>query len=276
MDIGIYISSTEQLKDILSQDIPAKWILFGDYNCYKRIPNINELRDIAHDSKLNFHYISPKVNMARMDYEYNNVLELLDQGISVSINDLGLLYKLKQAKNKNASIYLGRLLTKSINRWIWGEIHVAQEDPEAKSYFAQNNFYQQEKMEYFKDWNIKGIETSIFSKEEESLKKIKEENFEIIGFIDNTIAAVSRACPIAKDKGITVANYNCSHLCLNKEIIIRPANHEQMEKYPDLYFEGTVLMKRIEPTLSWTGYDKVIFSYINEASLPLIKNLLEV
>lgn len=269
MDIGVYIRSKEQLKDVLTKGVKAKWIMFGDYGCYKRIPKINELRQIVGNSDMKFHYISPKVNTMFMENEYNQVLSLLDQGIAVSINDYGLLYKLHKNIKAEDPLYLGRLLTKSVNRWVWGAMHVTKEDEEAKAYFAQNNFYQEEKMDYFKKWNIKGIETSMFQNEEESLKKIKEEGFRVIGFVDHTIAAVSRACPMVRDKGISAAD--CNQLCMDQEVMIRPSNDEQKEKYPNLHFEGTVLMKKIEPTISWEGYEKVVFSYINEGSIDLMK-----
>lgn len=273
MELGVYIRSTEQLKKVFENGLQVNWIMFGDYGCYKRIPDIRELKQISAAESVKFHYISPKVNTAFMEYEFNKVLSLLEQGVDVSINDFGLLYKLHKFMKEGYSVYLGRLLTKSINRWVWGNIHVAKEESEAKKYFAQNNFYQDEKMDFFKQWNIKGIETSIFQKEEESLKKIKEEGFGIIGFIDHTIAAISRACPIARDKGISVMNHDCSHLCLDQKIYIRPSNSDQKEKYPELNFEGTVLMKKIEPTISWDGYDKVIFSYINEAAMSIMRKM---
>lgn len=273
MDIGLYIKSLEQLTDTLEKDIKTDWIMFGDYGCYKRIPDLKQLKRIAGNGVENYYYISPKINTGVMEWEYNHVLQLLKDGVSVSINDWGLLYKLQKVVAEDASLYLGRLLTKSINRWVWGQLHVGKEDKEAMAYFTQNNFYQEDKLAYFKNWHIKGIETTIFKEEEESLKKIKEQGYKVVGFIDHTIAAVSRACPIAREQGIKVAGQDCSSLCLQKDIYLRPAGKEQQEKYPDLNLEGTVLVKKIAPEIEWNGYDKVVFRYISEDFITLMEKV---
>lgn len=273
MEIGFYVKSAEQLKEVLVRGINPQWIMFGDYGCFKRIPELEELQQAAGGGDVKFHYISPKINMGVMDYEYRKVLSFLEQGLDVSINDLGLLYKLRPDMGKASPVYLGRLLTKSVNRWVWGDLHVAEEEEKAREYFAQNNFYQQEKMELFRNWNIKGIETTVFQKEENSLKKIKEQGFEIIGYMDQTIAAISRACPIVRDRKLAVKGRDCSSYCVNQEYEVTPANLQQKERYPKLMLEGAVLMRSMKPAVTWDGYEKAVFSALDAESAACIKEM---
>jgi len=275
METGIYIRSLEQLREIEAQGKEPDWIVFGDYGCFQRIPELKDVKNNLRFLNASLHYISPKVNMKNMEQEFVKVRSYLEEGIPVSVNDYGLLYKLHKEVKEDVPIYLGRLLTKSVNRWVWGELHIKDEELEAKEYFTQNNFFQDEKLEFFKDWKIKGIETSMFVAEEKSLARIKEAGFQIMGYADHTIAAVSRACPIARDKGISVSECKCSNLCLNQQIEIKPANQEQRKRYPKLQFEGTVLMKRIKPECSWNGYEKVVYTYFDEETEKWMKKLME-
>ncbi len=275
MEIGFYVKDSQHLELAMEQAVYPKWILFGDYGCYKRVPELGKLKEAASGIDVIFHYISPKVNSALMEYEYKKVMSFLEQGISVSINDLGLLYKMQREVEFTSPVYLGRLLTKSVNRWVWGKLHISRESEPVKEYFSQNNFFQQEKMELFRKWNIKGIETTAFPEEEKSLAGIKEQGFRIIGFADQTIAAVARACPIARDRGITVKDNECSSCCMNQEIKIEPANEQQKVRYPELKLEGTVLMKTIKPSFTWDGYETIVFSNWNEETIAAVQKIQE-
>jgi hypothetical protein len=275
LDIGIYTRGLNNLPDV--EQIPIDFIAFGDYGCPNIIPKTAEIIEFKNrlaTRNIELHYISPKVNQAVINKEYDRVLSLMDEGISISINDWGLLFKLKKQITFKNNIYIGRLLTKSVFNWAWSNISFAKENRSEIDYLVQNNFNHKQKIDYFKQWNIKGIEANAYIAGEPSYRRIKEQGFEIIGFIDNIILSVARACPIARLKGINMYVDQCRGFCQDEVIEVITADDRQKAIYPQMELRGNVLYRPQNLSFSWHGYKKLVFQWRKEKEHQLIGNII--
>jgi hypothetical protein len=263
MDFGIYLRECLVIPEKIAQSA-IHLVVCGDYGCVDIIPSAQAI--IAFQKQLalyhlKLHYISPKVSQAVLDQEYSRVIRLMDAGIAVSINDWGLLYQLKPAIGPENAVYLGRLLTKSIYNWAWSAITLAREKVSAREYLVQNNFNQRQKLVYFKQWRIKGIEGNAYPEGEAGYRRIKASGFEIIGFADNPLLALARACPTARLNGADLSTHSCPGFCRTQPITIVPADDKQKAIYPPMELRGNTLYKPEDFAVSWSGYAKLVFNW---------------
>ena len=184
------------------------------------------------------HYISPKLSEAAFENEFKKVLSLLNDNISVSINDWGLVYRLKPYIKMEHNLYIGRLLTTSFANLVWDEVFLRNESEQAKQYLWQNNMNDKNKIDLLNNYSIKGIEVDAVNKIENSCRRIREMGLQIIGYTKDTLLSVSRSCPIKRYFGEHDAN--CKTLCCNK-YIIKPTGQKSRNIYPEMYLQGNVL-----------------------------------
>lgn len=254
------LSDVDKISSLMFEKING--IVCGDYGCSKALPEDGEVIKVSRNLKSKnwgMHYISPKVTLATIDDEEIRILKFLNEGISVSINDWGLMYRLRNKLKAGYDVYIGRLLTKSIADWTWAPIFFEKEHKESVLYLSQNNFNHKHKIAYFKEWGIKGVEINVHKGSEASYEKIKELGFDVIGFADNTVLAVSRACPISKIYGSELSTC-CRENCLKKYEVF-PANDKQRNIYPDIELWGNVLYGNIMEEVYWSGFSKLVFTW---------------
>ena len=264
MEKCLYMRNFKQAEQALdSVDYKINTVFCGDYGCPKVLPTLKELIIFTNKMALKnikVHYISPKVTQSMIDGEKSRVLEIIEYGIGVSINDWGLLYSLRSQIKPQHDVYLGRLLTKSIADWVWSDIFFESESVEAINYLSQNSFNHNKKDNYFKSWGIKGIEVNIHKNGEPSYSNIKKRGFSIIGYADNTVAAVSRACPFLKLKGMAFGSVDCTGLCTGKHILT-PIDKNGWNVYPEMELCGNVIYVKKHDEPSWPGYNKLVYSW---------------
>lgn len=264
MEKCLYIRNLKQFEQALdSIDYKINTVFCGDYGCPKVLPMLKELLTFTNKMALKnmkVHYISPKVTQSMIDGEKSRVLEIIEHGIGVSINDWGLLYSLRSQIKPHHDVYLGRLLTKSIADWVWSYIFFERESTEAIDYLSQNSFNHNKKVNYFKSWGIKGLEVNIHRNGEPSYSNIQKRGFSIIGYADNTIAAVSRACPFLKLEGMAFGSEDCTGICSEKHIVV-PTGENEQNVYPEMELCGNVIYLKKDDEPSWLGYDKLVYSW---------------
>lgn len=259
MDYGLYFGIEDDIEIIkeMVKGTDNKWAFIGNYGCRKKVPDrkkILEINKALETEGVHVHYISPKTTKETIVKETERILDLLEAGLSVSINDWGLFYAIRDHIKPEYALYLGRLLTKSIGDWAWGNIHFEKENKQGVAYLKQNNFNHDIKMEYFKNYGIKGVEVNITPESELSFQNIAQNGFSVIGFADNKIMAVSRSCPMYRLNG-----YKCHESCQERHKL-KPSLESQRSIYPDLELRGNVIFRMEEQKLGWDGYEKVVYT----------------
>ena len=258
MELGIHFYSYEEYE-MHSNDADPKWVFIGNYGCpYKSLTfeTLLKLHEVVKSKGQKLHYISPKVTEAYIESEKAKVERLLENDISVSINDWGLFYLLRPfIKSKKSNVYIGRLLNKSIGDWVWGHSLFERENKESAEYLRQNNFNHDIKISYFIDSGISGIEVNAGLHSESSFRSISEKGMKIIGYADNKILAISRSCPIRRLNG-----YECSELC-KKRLKLVPISNPTND-YPEMQLQGNTIVQPSENIFNWGGYEKIVYSCV--------------
>jgi hypothetical protein len=235
-------------------------VFTGHYGCQKAAHySMQQAQELKNEYGLNLHYISPKTSNDAIKLEEEYIIKLLEYGIKVSINDWGLLYRLKTHGVSSDFIYLGRLLSKSIADWVWSDIFFQKEKRNAVDYLSQNNLNDTEKIEWLKSFHIAGVEVTIHRNSEKSYEEIQKNGLQVIGYVDNEIVALSRACLFKKldDQ----SNAVCSGQCHNG---IKAIKNEGQQL--TLNVAGNLLTKYNKKTTQWAGYDALVYDWqtINE------------
>lgn len=264
MGLGVYmrdVSTWREIPDTVKQQM--EWVVCGDYGCFEVLPSVAELLELKQDlrrEKIQLHYLSPKVTEATIDRETERVLALLEEEIHVTINDWGLFYQLRSHIRSEHHIYIGRLLTKSITDWAWASIILAKEEQQARDYLVQNNFQHRLKANFLKQWGIKGVEVSIDPASESSFAQIQAQGLAVIGYADHSILALSRACPLARLKGMNLSQNKCSRFCKTSFQVV-PIKETQREIYPAMELWGTMVSRPQHQKPRWTDYQKIIYRW---------------
>ena len=254
MELGIHAYTLEDYNKNKYKISKFNYLVVGNYGCPLKAPEEKELFELKTSlgNEKVLHYISPKVPQRFVLPEFNKIVRLLEGGVEVTINDLGLFYLLKK-ELYNCSIYLGRMLTKSMGDSIWSTTLNKSEKEEVVTYFEQNNFNDDEKIKYFMENGVIGIEVNACSHSENSLQRISEKGLRIIGYADNKILAVSRSCPLRR-----LNQSQCSELC-RKKLTIIPMQDKNI-KYPTMELHGNTIVQAECNTFYWEGYRAIIYS----------------
>jgi hypothetical protein len=262
MKFSLYLRNISEWDKVpLSVKEKLDTVFCGDYGCPKALPSVNEItafqKMLTKDS-IKLHYISPKITDATIQNEEKRILEIVESGASVSINDWGMMYRLNTDK-KEGMFYLGRLLTKSISDWVWSSEFFKNESENSINYLSQNSFNQSEKFDFFRNYGIRGIEVNIHENGEKSLPIIQKSGFSIIGFADNVIAAVSRSCLLLRLERKNYAE-ECGSLC-DCDFKLVPSDEKSKNVYPDLYLRGNVIYQKNTYKPQWSGYDMLVYTW---------------
>ncbi|HEX3028851.1 MAG TPA: hypothetical protein VHT34_06025 [Clostridia bacterium] len=263
MKIGIYIRNIEMIGDI-QEDImqQAECIACGDYACPRNLPQEEEvlrLNEILKKQNKTLQYISPKLSQAYIEGEYKRVLAFMNQGISISVNDWGLLYKLRPHINEEHDICIGRVLSKSIADWYWQDIFLGFEKEKGRRYLQQNNFNHKAKIDYFRGWGVKGVEVSINNVSEDSYKGIHDKGMYVIGFADSSILGLARACPATNIQNDGVHTEQCKGC---RELFhLVPKKEEHKDFYPKIMVSGKVIFSQKDVEPNWDGYKRIMYTW---------------
>jgi len=276
MEIGLYLRNIDTINEI-PEDImhKADSITCGDHGCTYVLPTVDELLALKH-SLLNqnkgLHYISPKLSQSHLDDELNRVVTLLREGLSISINDWGLLYKLKDYIKPEYDICIGRLLSKSIADWAWGALLLGGEKDRGKQYLMQNSFNHKLKIDYFKNLGIKGIDVSAHPDSEASYIGISNKGLYVTGFADSTYLAVSRACPVIHIENLGRCSDRCREFCTREEYHLIPVKADQQRMYPKMQLIGNTVYKPIDVKPRQDAYRRILYTW-NSLNADKIKNI---
>lgn len=276
MEIGLYLRSLDMLKkvpDEVMQKVGS--ITCGDHSCTYVLPSIDDLLDLKgslSNKNKGLHYISPKLSQVHMQDEFNRVITLLQEGVSISVNDWGLLYKLKNHIKPEFDIRIGRLLSKSIADWAWGLLLLGGEKDRGKSYLLQNSFNHNLKIDYFKNMGLKGIDVSIQAGSEPSYREIAKKGLYVTGFVGDSYLAVSRACPVLHIENLGKCSEKCKEFCTKEEYLLVPKREDQQRAYPKMHLVGNTVYKPIEIKPSLDIYKRILFT-INPSLIKSIQNI---
>lgn len=270
MKHGIYLFECDYWDSILS-DVQNRFdtVFFGHYGCQEAAHySLRQALKLRSEYGMDIHYISPKTSISTIKLEEEHVVKLLESGIDVSINDWGLFYRLKSRRVPFHSVYLGRLLSKSIADWVWSDIFFKKEQIKSINYLSQINFNDSIKIEWLKSHNIGGIEVTIHRDGEKSYEEIQKQGLRIIGYVDNEIAAISRACLFKKTS--EQSNMLCNHQCRN----VLKAEKTEGQKLL-LYVSGNMLTRYHSKMPQWDGYDKLVLDFQNPNMQEIVSLLYE-
>lgn len=258
MKSGVHLYSLCELEKLIQKILPYEYVVVGNYGCPLKSPNCEDiiaLKDFLGDDRV-LHYISPKLPQGYVLPEFDKITKLLDKGIEITINDLGLFYLLKRDCS-NYGVYLGRMLTKTMWDSVWAPRLNKTEKEEVMDYFKQCNFNDDAKIEYFKENGVIGIEVNACAYSEKSLEKISQKGLSIIGYADSKILAVSRSCPIRR-----LNEARCSELC-EKRLSLLPAGENTL-MYPPMELHGNAIVQPEKNTYFWNGYTAIIHSFTDD------------
>ncbi len=230
-------------------------VFVGHYGCQRAAQySMRKAQNLKKEYGINLHYISPKTPNDAIKLEEEYIIKLLESGIKVSINDWGLFYHLKKLGIPFDSIYLGRLLSKSIADWVWSDIFFQREQKNAVKYLSQTNLNDTVKIEWLKSFNIAGVEVTIHRDSEKSYEEIKKNGLQVIGYVDNEIVALSRAC-LFKELD-NQSNIVCNIQCCN---VIKAKKNEGQKL--TLNISGNLMTKYSKKLVQWDGYDNLVYDW---------------
>ena len=116
---------------------------------------------------------------------------------TIIVNDYGLMNFLHRTDRK-IKICLGRCLLFSFSYAPWGEKMYEDESPDIRKVVSQISFYDQEKMEFFRNLHVEEIEVNCSLGIMESLKKIQDENFRVNIHLTDFLYGAQRSCYIRR------------------------------------------------------------------------------
>lgn len=253
--VSFYLLESKEW-DIIPLEIKRgiQTIFCGHYGCQKAAHySLEQALDLKEKHGVDIHYISSKSSNSVIASEEELITELLKQNISVSINDWGLLYRLRSHGVSLKNVYLGRLLSKSIADWVWSDVFFQKETREAIDYLSQVNWNDNLKLEWLKTFDVAGIEVTIHEGSEKSYEKIAKKGFKIIGYADSELVALSRACLFHVKNGENTAS--CEYQCCNHLSVKKQQNQKTLYD-----MMGNQLVQYKDKNITWDGYYNLVYN----------------
>ncbi len=192
------VNNREHLLEALqSNEIDA--IYLGNEGCFYKLGNLDELKEYFQrikDGNKSIYYATPIIQQSHLEEMKYHINTILDWGIDYIniINDLGLLYYLGNYKKNPISIYLGRLLNRSIQSCPWSDHITRNENIYIKNVMLSNTANMQILVDYLEDFSVKGIEGNLTIGQTESFNQLKNKGFKLAVNFDYIYVTSGRIC----------------------------------------------------------------------------------
>ena len=130
------------------------------------------------------------------------------QNSVIIINDLGLMSYIHRIEPMR-QMCLGRNLLACFDHAPWGHKIYESEPPHIQKVIAQVSFYDDEKMDFFKQYHITEIEANLTKGSTDSLKEIQKAGFKVNIYQSSFLYGIQRSCYIRR--------YNTDQTCNGTE-----------------------------------------------------------
>lgn len=159
------------------------------------------------------HLVSPRIPNKYMDRVIDYLEKVREQYNveSIVVNDYGLLYRMKTLGMKYQEIILGRTLVRSLAYTPWSNYIIRDEGDSIKENLLAANIFHKSKIEFFRQYNITGVELCSSPLLKETIEMVHENNIKAYVHLNTIIATIGRTCPIVRMKETSVGE--CQHLC---------------------------------------------------------------
>lgn len=129
----------------------------------------------------------------------------------IIVNDLGLMSYIYRI-DKSRQMCLGRSLLACFDYAPWGHKIYEEEPPHIQKVVAQVSFYDDEKMDFFREYNITEIEANLTERTIESLKEVQKAGFKINVNQCSFLYGIQRSCYIRRySTNQTCNGTECEH-----------------------------------------------------------------
>lgn len=123
----------------------------------------------------------------------------------IIINDLGLMHYIRKVDQKR-KMCLGRSLLVCFDYAPWGHQIYEDESARIQKAVSQVSFYDDEKLSFFRQYNVTEIEADITKGSADSLKAVQEAGFKINIHMSSFLYGIQRSCYIRRCRTLQ----NCS------------------------------------------------------------------
>lgn len=130
------------------------------------------------------------------------------QNSIIIVNDLGLMHYIHRI-DPTRQMCLGRNLLSCFDHAPWGHRIYESELPHIQKIIAQVSFYDDEKMDFFRQYHIAEIESNLTEGSTDSLKEIQKAGFKINIYQSSFLYGIQRSCYIRR--------YNADQTCNGTE-----------------------------------------------------------
>lgn len=217
-----------------------------------------------------FRLITPKTDQNHISKIIELIEKIIDQRKpeSIVINDLGILYYLKEKKE---NIVLGRILINSLGYQakLNSIIHPEESQSVVTNMLAPIIIHSK-KVELYKKYGVTAIELCAMPHEEEYFQVLKKYGFKIHMHYASFIAGLSKVCYNKKMENSN--RESCSFTCLNPKKLNFASqsgefNHyETLKKkqtdWPNFYLAGNIIYYiNSDKPINLERYDSVIYDY---------------
>ena len=165
----------------------------------------------------------------------------------VIVNDLGLM-RFVNEQDSHRTIRLGRSMIRSLDYTPWGNAIFEAETEEIRRVVSQATFYDDEKMEFFRNFNVSEIEANLTPGTRESLRNVQHNGFRVCVHQDTFLYGTQRSCHVRRRNG---SNGSCWTACERPEPIqlvelwAATGNYKKPDSvpFPDpLYLRGNQIL----------------------------------
>lgn len=148
----------------------------------------------------------------------------------IIVNDLGLLTYVHKLET-DRKFCMGRSLIFSFEYTPWGDMIYESEDESIKAIIKQLNFYDDDKINYYRKYNVSEIEVNYKPGIYDSIKNIEKKGIRVIVNKRDFLYGIQRSCEVKRKHN---NRQDCQSLCDDKTRICLYKIWEQAEYYdPD-------------------------------------------
>lgn len=162
-----------------------------------------------------YRLITPIIPEKYMDIVYDRVLEAVRtlHVESITVNDLGFLYKLSKNRDQfnHTDFILGRTLSKSWEYVPWVDKMLFTKDEELKKNILNPSILHKSKIEFFKTMHVSGVELCATPVISEHIETVKNYSMKVFMHYDTFVASVQRGCPVVRMHKCRAGR--CENLC---------------------------------------------------------------
>lgn len=181
----------------------------------------------------------------------------------VVVNDLGLMSYIHK-EDPGRRICLGRSLLFSFDYTPWGTDIYCSESKAVQTVVRQVNFWDDEKLSFFRSYHVTEVEANLTANTRESLKKVQKAGFKVNVHKGTFLYGTQRSCFVKRfsENPATCCETECERLeCLELSELWEAAGfHSKMDGMPfpePLFLRGNQILGAARTALC-EGFDNII------------------